>query len=152
MWSIHHCNGKNIKIQPGKDGASTQKIYKLGSRSLKKVKRHGASPNRALKNSLDLIKIYAKRRLKKGFNNGPDWLILQNEIRGSFIYEKTPNRSKQGLRRYKRDMEKVKPPWIRLIVYRRCWFWKNCRLAMPCGTFKAVANGNRCCFSADDAY
>jgi len=88
----------------GKDGA-VPKIYKLGSAAWKKLKQKTKS--RVKKIAFDLIKVYAKRRLEKGFQYAPD-SYLQNELEASFIYEDTPDQSK-ATADIKRDMESERP-------------------------------------------
>ena len=100
--SIHSLH--KISKFNGKDGAPP-KIYKLGSGAWKKVKDKAKS--RVKKIAFDLIKIYAKRRLEKGFQYGPDG-YLQNELEASFIYEDTPDQSK-ATDDIKRDMESERP-------------------------------------------
>ncbi|SMC35939.1 transcription-repair coupling factor [Cellulophaga tyrosinoxydans] len=100
--SIHSLH--KISKFNGKDGAPP-KIYKLGSGAWKKVKDKAKS--RVKKIAFDLIKIYAKRRLEKGFQYSPDG-YLQNELEASFIYEDTPDQSK-ATDDIKRDMESERP-------------------------------------------
>ena len=96
--SIHSLH--KISKFNGKDGAPP-KIYKLGSAAWKKLKQKTKS--RVKKIAFDLIKVYAKRRLEKGFQYGPD-SYLQNELEASFIYEDTPDQAKSTAD-VKRDME-----------------------------------------------
>lgn len=100
--SIHSLH--KISKFNGKDGAPP-KIYKLGSGAWKKVKDKAKS--RVKKIAFDLIKIYAKRKLEKGFQYSPDG-YLQNELEASFIYEDTPDQSK-ATDDIKRDMESERP-------------------------------------------
>ncbi len=100
--SIHSLH--KISKFNGKDGAAP-KIYKLGSAAWKKLKQKTKS--RVKKIAFDLIKVYAKRRLEKGFQYGPD-SYLQNELEASFIYEDTPDQSK-ATEDIKRDMESERP-------------------------------------------
>ena len=100
--SIHSLH--KISKFNGKDGAPP-KIYKLGSGAWKKIKDKAKS--RVKKIAFDLIKIYAKRRLEKGFQYSPDG-YLQNELEASFIYEDTPDQSK-ATDDIKRDMESERP-------------------------------------------
>jgi len=65
--SIHSLH--KISKYNGKDGA-VPKIYKLGSAAWKKLKQKTKS--RVKKIAFDLIKVYAKRRLDKGFQYAPD--------------------------------------------------------------------------------
>ena len=100
--SIHSLH--KISKFNGKDGAPP-KIYKLGSAAWKKLKQKTKS--RVKKIAFDLIKVYAKRRLEKGFQYGPD-SYLQNELEASFIYEDTPDQAKSTAD-VKRDMESERP-------------------------------------------
>jgi len=100
--SIHSLH--KISKFNGKDGA-VPKIYKLGSAAWKKLKQRTKS--RVKKIAFDLIKVYAKRRLEKGFQYNPD-SYLQNELEASFIYEDTPDQSK-STEDVKRDMESARP-------------------------------------------
>ncbi|MGB5668419.1 MAG: transcription-repair coupling factor, partial [Maribacter sp.] len=88
----------------GKDGA-VPKIYKLGSAAWKKLKQKTKS--RVKQIAFDLIKVYAKRRLEKGFQYNPD-SYLQLELEASFIYEDTPDQSK-ATEDIKKDMESERP-------------------------------------------
>ncbi len=100
--SIHSLH--KISKFNGKDGA-VPKIYKLGSAAWKKLKQK--TKTRVKKIAFDLIKVYAKRRLEKGFQYNPD-SYLQNELEASFIYEDTPDQSK-ATEDVKRDMESERP-------------------------------------------
>ena len=57
--------------------------------------------------AFDLIQVYAKRRLEKGFAFAPD-SYLQHELEASFIYEDTPDQEK-ATREVKADMERDRP-------------------------------------------
>lgn len=100
--SIHSLH--KISKFNGKDGA-VPKIYKLGSAAWKKLKQK--TKTRVKKIAFDLIKVYAKRRLEKGFQYAPD-SYLQNELEASFIYEDTPDQS-TATEDVKRDMESERP-------------------------------------------
>jgi len=100
--SIHSLH--KISKFNGKDGAPP-KIYKLGSGAWKKIK--DKTKSRVKKIAFDLIKIYAKRRLEKGFQYAPD-SYLQHELEASFIYEDTPDQEKSTAD-VKKDMESVWP-------------------------------------------
>ncbi|NNE76846.1 MAG: transcription-repair coupling factor, partial [Pricia sp.] len=100
--SIHSLH--KISKFNGKDGA-VPKIYKLGSAAWKKLKQK--TKTRVKKIAFDLIKVYAKRRLEKGFQYDPD-SYLQNELEASFIYEDTPDQS-TATEDVKRDMESERP-------------------------------------------
>jgi transcription-repair coupling factor (superfamily II helicase) len=130
--SIHSLH--KISKFNGKDGAPP-KIYKLGSGAWKKVKEKAKS--RVKKIAFDLIKIYAKRRLEKGFQYGPDG-YLQNELEASFIYEDTPDQSK-ATDDVKRDMESERP--MDRLICGDVGFGKT-EVAIR-AAFKAVANGKQ---------
>ncbi|QCX01429.1 transcription-repair coupling factor [Aggregatimonas sangjinii] len=100
--SIHSLH--KISKFNGKDGA-VPKIYKLGSAAWKKLKQKTKS--RVKKIAFNLIKVYAKRRLEKGFQYAPD-SYLQSELEASFIYEDTPDQS-TATEDIKRDMESERP-------------------------------------------
>ena len=100
--SIHSLH--KISKFNGKDGA-VPKIYKLGSAAWKKLKQKTKS--RVKQIAFDLIKVYAKRRLEKGFQYNPD-SYLQLELEASFIYEDTPDQSK-ATEDIKKDMESERP-------------------------------------------
>ena len=88
----------------GKDG-SKPKIFKLGSGAWKKIKLK--AKNRVKQAAFNLIEAYAKRKLKKGFQYGPDSSI-QHELEASFIYEDTPDQVKSTVD-IKNDMESLQP-------------------------------------------
>ncbi|MGB5607755.1 transcription-repair coupling factor [Eudoraea sp.] len=100
--SIHSLH--KISKYNGKDGA-VPKIYKLGSAAWKKLKQKTKS--RVKKIAFDLIKVYAKRRLDKGFQYAPD-SYLQLELEASFIYEDTPDQG-TATEDIKKDMESERP-------------------------------------------
>jgi len=100
--SIHSLH--KISKYNGKDGA-VPKIYKLGSAAWKKLKQKTKS--RVKKIAFDLIKVYAKRRLDKGFQYAPD-SYLQLELEASFIYEDTPDQG-TATADIKKDMESERP-------------------------------------------
>ena len=100
--SIHSLH--KISKYNGKDGA-VPKIYKLGSAAWKKLKQKTKS--RVKKIAFDLIQVYAKRRMKKGFQYAPD-SYLQHELEASFLYEDTPDQEK-STQDVKKDMESERP-------------------------------------------
>ncbi|WP_370631317.1 transcription-repair coupling factor [Robertkochia aurantiaca] len=100
--SIHSLH--KISKYNGKDG-KPPKIYKLGSAAWKNLKKKTKS--RVKEIAFNLIQLYAKRRLQKGFQYAPD-SYLQNELEASFIYEDTPDQSK-ATDDVKADMEKEQP-------------------------------------------
>ncbi len=130
--SIHSLH--KISKFNGKDGA-TPKIYKLGSGAWKKVKEKTKS--RVKKIAFDLIKIYAKRRLEKGFQYDPD-SYLQNELEASFIYEDTPDQS-TATEDIKKDMESERP--MDRLICGDVGFGKT-EVAIR-AAFKAVDNGKQ---------
>ncbi len=130
--SIHSLH--KISKFNGKDGAPP-KIYKLGSGAWKKVKEKAKS--RVKKIAFNLIKIYAKRRLEKGFQYAPDG-YLQHELEASFIYEDTPDQSK-ATEDIKRDMESERP--MDRLICGDVGFGKT-EVAIR-AAFKAVANGKQ---------
>ena len=130
--SIHSLH--KISKFNGKDGA-VPKIYKLGSAAWKKIKQKTKS--RVKKIAFDLIKVYAKRRLEKGFQYHPDG-YLQHELEASFIYEDTPDQSK-ATEDIKRDMESERP--MDRLICGDVGFGKT-EVAIR-AAFKAVANGKQ---------
>ena len=118
----------------GKDGAPP-KIYKLGSGAWKKLKQKTKS--RVKKIAFDLIKVYARRRLDKGFQYGPD-SYLQNELEASFIYEDTPDQG-SATEDVKRDMENIRP--MDRLICGDVGFGKT-EVAIR-AAFKAVDNGKQ---------
>lgn len=130
--SIHSLH--KISKFNGKDGAPP-KIYKLGSAAWKKLKQKTKS--RVKKIAFDLIKIYAKRRLEKGFQYAPD-SYLQHELEASFLYEDTPDQSK-ATEDIKIDMESERP--MDRLVCGDVGFGKT-EVAIR-AAFKAVDNGKQ---------
>ncbi|MEO9510904.1 MAG: transcription-repair coupling factor [Flavobacteriaceae bacterium] len=130
--SIHSLH--KISKFNGKDGAPP-KIYKLGSAAWKKLKQKTKS--RVKKIAFDLIKIYAKRRLEKGFRYAPD-SYLQHELEASFIYEDTPDQEK-STQDVKRDMENERP--MDRLICGDVGFGKT-EVAIR-AAFKAVDNGKQ---------
>ncbi len=130
--SIHSLH--KISKFNGKDGA-VPKIYKLGSGAWKKIK--DKTKNRVKKIAFDLIKVYAKRRLEKGFQYAPD-SYLQNELEASFIYEDTPDQS-SSTEDVKKDMESERP--MDRLICGDVGFGKT-EVAIR-AAFKAVDNGKQ---------
>ena len=130
--SIHSLH--KISKFNGKDGA-VPKIYKLGSAAWKKLKQKKKS--RVKKIAFDLIEVYAKRRLEKGFQYDPD-SYLQLELEASFIYEDTPDQSK-ATEDIKKDMESARP--MDRLVCGDVGFGKT-EVAIR-AAFKAVDNGKQ---------
>ncbi len=130
--SIHSLH--KISKFNGKDGAPP-KIYKLGSAAWKKLKQK--TKTRVKKIAFDLIKVYAKRRLDKGFQYGPD-SYLQDELEASFIYEDTPDQGK-ATEDVKRDMESERP--MDRLICGDVGFGKT-EVAIR-AAFKAIDNGKQ---------
>ena len=78
--SIHSLH--KISKYNGKDG-TVPKIYKLGSAAWKKLKQKTKARVKHI--AFNLIELYAKRRLQKGFQYDPD-SYLQHELESSFIF------------------------------------------------------------------
>ena len=100
--SIHSLH--RIAKYSGKEGAEP-KLNKLGSNAWASLKQKTKKKVKEI--AFDLIKLYAKRRSKKGFAFTPD-TYLQNELEASFIYEDTPDQLKSTTD-VKRDMESPVP-------------------------------------------
>ena len=100
--SIHSLH--KISKYNGKDG-TPPKIYKLGSNAWKVLKQKTKARVKHI--AFNLIQLYAKRRLEKGFQYAPD-SYLQNELESSFIYEDTPDQTK-STQEVKADMESDRP-------------------------------------------
>ncbi|NGY36563.1 transcription-repair coupling factor [Flavobacterium sp. XN-5] len=100
--SIHSLH--KISKYTGKDG-TPPKIYKLGSNAWKVLKQKTKA--RVKHVAFNLIQLYAKRRLDKGFQFSKD-SYLQNELESSFIYEDTPDQTK-STQEVKADMESDRP-------------------------------------------
>ena len=100
--SIHSLH--KISKYTGKDG-TPPKIYKLGSSAWKTLKQKTKARVKHI--AFNLIQLYAKRRLEKGFACAPD-SYLQKELESSFIYEDTPDQI-TATQDVKADMEKDRP-------------------------------------------
>ena len=100
--SIHSLH--KISKYTGKDG-TPPKIYKLGSNAWKTLKQKTKARVKHI--AFNLIQLYAKRRLEKGFACAPD-SYLQKELESSFIYEDTPDQI-TATQDVKADMEKDRP-------------------------------------------
>ncbi|MBT8305154.1 MAG: transcription-repair coupling factor [Bacteroidia bacterium] len=130
--SIHSLH--KISKFNGKDG-KPPKIYKLGSKAWKNLKQKTKS--RVKEIAFNLIKLYAKRKMREGFQYDPD-SYLQLELEASFVYEDTPDQSK-ATDDIKRDME-GKQPMDRLVCG-DVGFGKT-EVAIR-AAFKAVDNGKQ---------
>jgi transcription-repair coupling factor (superfamily II helicase) len=93
-----------ISKYTGKDG-TPPKIYKLGSNAWKILKQKTKARVKHI--AFNLIQLYAKRKLEKGFRFATD-SYLQNELESSFIYEDTPDQTKSTAE-VKADMESDRP-------------------------------------------
>lgn len=100
--SIHSLH--KISKFNGKDG-TPPKIYKLGSNAWKILKQKTKARVKHI--AFNLIQLYAKRRLEKGYQYAPD-SYLQAELESSFIYEDTPDQVK-ATQEVKADMENERP-------------------------------------------
>ncbi|WP_395043708.1 transcription-repair coupling factor, partial [Flavobacterium sp.] len=130
--SIHSLH--KISKYNGKDGAPP-KIYKLGSGAWKALKQKTKARVKHI--AFNLIQLYAKRKLEKGFACSPD-SYLQKELESSFIYEDTPDQitSTQDV---KNDMETDRP--MDRLVCGDVGFGKT-EVAIR-AAFKAVDNGKQ---------
>ena len=130
--SIHSLH--KISKFNGKDGKAP-KIYKLGSGAWKKIKQKTKARVKHI--AFNLIQLYAKRKLQKGFAFGPDTHI-QHELEGSFMYEDTPDQF-TSTQEVKNDMEKEQP--MDRLVCGDVGFGKT-EVAVR-AAFKAVDNGKQ---------
>ncbi|CAL2103776.1 Transcription-repair-coupling factor [Tenacibaculum sp. 190130A14a] len=130
--SIHSLH--KISKFNGKDG-KPPKIYKLGSNAWKKVKQK--TKKRVKEIAFNLIQLYAKRKLEKGYAFGPD-THMQHELEASFLYEDTPDQFTATLD-VKTDMEKEQP--MDRLVCGDVGFGKT-EVAIR-AAFKAVDNGKQ---------
>ncbi len=118
----------------GKDGKPPT-IYKLGSKAWKTLKQKTKS--RVKEIAFNLIKLYAKRKLKKGFQYAPD-SHMQLELEASFVYEDTPDQT-SSTADIKADMESERP--MDRLVCGDVGFGKT-EVAIR-AAFKAVDNGKQ---------
>ena len=118
----------------GKDG-TPPKIYKLGSNAWKVLKQKTKARVKHI--AFNLIQLYAKRRLEKGFQFSHD-SYLQLELESSFIYEDTPDQTK-STQEVKADMESDRP--MDRLVCGDVGFGKT-EVAIR-AAFKAVDNGKQ---------
>ncbi len=130
--SIHSLH--KISKFNGKDGKAPQ-VYKLGSKAWKTLKQKTKARVRHV--AFNLIQLYAKRRLQKGFQYAPD-SYLQHELEASFIYEDTPDQS-TATADIKADMESERP--MDRLVCGDVGFGKT-EVAIR-AAFKAVDNGKQ---------
>jgi transcription-repair coupling factor (superfamily II helicase) len=118
----------------GKDG-KPPKIYKLGSSAWKNLKQKTKS--RVKEIAFNLIQVYAKRKLEKGYQYHPD-SYMQLELEASFIYEDTPDQI-TSTADIKADMESERP--MDRLVCGDVGFGKT-EVAIR-AAFKAVDNGKQ---------
>jgi len=130
--SIHALH--KITKYSGKDGKAP-KVHKLGSNVWKKLKQKTKSRVKHI--AYNLIQLYAKRKLQKGFSFGPD-SYMQHELEASFIYEDTPDQF-TATQEVKTDMEKDQP--MDRLVCGDVGFGKT-EVAIR-AAFKAVDNGKQ---------
>ncbi len=96
--SIHSLH--KISKYNGPDGREIV-LSKLGSPAWKSLKQKTKAKVKEI--AFDLIRLYAERKMAKGFAFTPD-SYLQNELEASFIYEDTPDQEKATID-VKHDME-----------------------------------------------
>ncbi len=130
--SIHSLH--KISKYNGKDGKAP-KMYKLGSGAWKKLKQK--TKTRVKKIAYDLIQLYAKRKMQKGIQYGPD-TSMQHELEASFMYEDTPDQF-TATKDVKTDMESEQP--MDRLVCGDVGFGKT-EVAIR-AAFKAVDNGKQ---------
>ncbi|MEM6514963.1 MAG: transcription-repair coupling factor [Bacteroidota bacterium] len=130
--SIHSLH--KISKFNGKDG-KPPKIYKLGSKAWKTLKQKTKSKVKEI--AFNLIQVYAKRKLKKGYQYKPD-STLQHELEASFIYEDTPDQV-SSTADVKADMESERP--MDRLICGDVGFGKT-EVAIR-AAFKAVDNGKQ---------
>jgi len=130
--SIHSLH--KISKYTGKDGKAPQ-IYKLGSKAWKTLKQKTKARVKHI--AFNLIQLYAKRKLQKGFQYAPD-SYMQHELEASFIYEDTPDQS-TATEAVKTDMESERP--MDRLICGDVGFGKT-EVAIR-AAFKAVDNGKQ---------
>ena len=130
--SIHSLH--KISKFNGKDGKAP-KIYKLGSGAWKKLKQK--TKTRVKQIAYNLIQLYAKRKMQKGFQYNPD-SFMQLELESSFMYEDTPDQL-TATQDIKADMESEQP--MDRLICGDVGFGKT-EVAIR-AAFKAVDNGKQ---------
>ena len=130
--SIHGLH--KISRYNAKDGKEP-KINKLGGGAWKLLKQK--TKKRLKKLAFDIIKLYAERKLEKGYRYAPD-SYMQKELEASFIYEDTPDQY-QAVQDVKADMESDKT--MDRLVCGDVGFGKT-EVAIR-AAFKAVDNGKQ---------
>ncbi|HJZ38912.1 MAG TPA: transcription-repair coupling factor [Bacteroidales bacterium] len=81
------------------------RLYKLGTGAWQKLKQNTSKKIKDI--ARELIDLYARRKMQKGFAFAPD-TYMQTELEASFIYEDTPDQVK-ATRAIKEDMESENP-------------------------------------------
>ena len=130
--SIHSLH--KISKFNGKDG-KPPKIFKLGSAAWKKIKQK--TKKRVKEVAFDLIQLYAKRKMQKGFQYAPD-THMQHELEASFLFEDTPDQF-SATQDVKKDMESQQP--MDRLICGDVGFGKT-EVAIR-AAFKAVDNGKQ---------
>jgi len=100
--SIHSLH--KISKYVGKEGTPPS-LHRIGSGAWDKLKER--TKKRIKEIAIDLIRLYAERKARKGFAFSPD-NYMQTELEASFIYEDTPDQVKT-LVDVKNDMENDHP-------------------------------------------
>jgi len=100
--SIHSLH--RISKYKGKEN-EPPRLYKLGTGAWQKLKQNTSKKIKDI--ARELIDLYARRKMQKGFAFTPD-TYMQNELEASFIYEDTPDQVK-ATRAIKEDMESENP-------------------------------------------
>ncbi len=130
--SIHALH--KITKYNGKDG-KPPKVHKLGSKAWASLKQKTKSRVKHI--AYNLIQLYAKRKLQKGFAYLPD-SYLQHELEASFMFEDTPDQL-TATQNVKADMENEQP--MDRLVCGDVGFGKT-EVAIR-AAFKAVDNGKQ---------
>ncbi len=100
--SVHSLH--KISKYVGKEGTAPT-LHRIGSGTWDKLKER--TKKRIKELAIDLIKLYAQRKARKGFAYSAD-NYMQTELEASFIYEDTPDQIKT-LAEVKNDMESEHP-------------------------------------------
>lgn len=130
--SIHALH--KITKYNGKEGKAP-KVHKLGSNVWKNLKQKTKARVKHI--AYNLIELYAKRKLQKGYAYRHD-SYLQHELEASFIYEDTPDQL-SATEAVKADMEKDQP--MDRLICGDVGFGKT-EVAIR-AAFKAVDNGKQ---------
>ena len=130
--SIHALH--KISKYNGKDGKAP-KVHKLGSNVWKKLTQKTKARVKHI--AFNLIELYAKRKLQKGFAYHHD-SYMQHELEASFIYEDTPDQL-SATQDVKADMEQDQP--MDRLICGDVGFGKT-EIAIR-AAFKAVDNGKQ---------